>query len=77
MENYHHLHLLLFQLKISVLESHRREIKTKYNEALHNYVTQYFGRPLDKLNNFFDGVSARINAGVKEDEVGRSFLYQN
>merc|ERR1739844_745997 len=69
MENFHHLNSLLYQLKISVLESHRKEIKNKYNDSLHKYVTQYFGRPLDKLNSFFDGVSARINAGVKEAEI--------
>merc|ERR1712013_747701 len=33
------------------------------------YLTLYFGRPLEKVNIFFDGVSARINAGVKEAEI--------
>jgi len=75
MENFHHLNSLLYQLKISVLESHRKEIKNKYNDSLHKYVTQYFGRPLDKLNSFFDGVSARINAGVKEAEVSYQLQY--
>lgn len=49
-ENFHHLHALLSQLKISVLESYRKDAKQKYGEALKAYVTQYFGRPLEKLN---------------------------
>lgn len=49
-ENYHHLHSLLSQLKISVLEMQRKEAKQKYSEALNAYVTLYFGRPLEKLN---------------------------
>ena len=69
MENFHHLHASLSRLKIPVLDSLKRDTKQKYTEALHNYVTQYFGRPLEKVNVFFDGVSARINAGVKEAEI--------
>lgn len=49
-ENFHHLYALLSQLKISVLDGHRKEAKQKYNEALSAYVTRYFGRPLEKLN---------------------------
>lgn len=69
MENFHHLHASLSRLKIPVLDSLKRDAKQKYTDALHNYVTQYFGRPLEKVNTFFDGVSARINAGVKENEI--------
>lgn len=50
LENFHHLYALLSQLKISVLDGHRKEVKQKYNEALNAYVTRYFGRPLEKLN---------------------------
>merc|ERR1712212_1342861 len=49
--------------------------KQKYTEALHNYVTQYFGRPLEKVNQFFDGVSAKISAGVKEAEISYQLQY--
>jgi len=74
MENYHHLHSALSRLKINLLESHKKDVKQKYNDALQNYVTQYFGRPLEKVNIFFDGVSAKINSGVKEAEI--SFQHQ-
>lgn len=50
MENYHHLYALLSQLKIPVLDGQRKDVKQRYNEALAAYVTQYFGRPLEKLN---------------------------
>lgn len=50
LENYHRLHALLSQLKISVLENEKKEAKQRYQEALQSYVIQYFGRPLEKLN---------------------------
>ena len=74
MENFHHLHSALSRLKIPLLENQKRDVKQKYNDALQNYVTQYFGRPLEKVNIFFDGVSAKINSGVRESEV--SFQHQ-
>jgi len=74
MENFHHLHADLSRLKISVLATQKTDLKQKYNDALQNYVTQYFGRPLEKVNIFFDGVSAKINSGVKEAEI--SFQHQ-
>lgn len=50
MENYHHLHSILSQMKISVLDAQKKEAKQRYNDALTAYVTLYFGRPLEKLN---------------------------
>lgn len=75
MENFHHLYALLSQLKISCLDSERRETKQKYNEHMAAYVTQYFGRPLDKLNTFFEGVQSKVAQGVKEDEIGYQLAY--
>uniref|UniRef100_A0A6P7G551 Exocyst complex component 1 n=1 Tax=Diabrotica virgifera virgifera TaxID=50390 RepID=A0A6P7G551_DIAVI len=75
MENYHHLYSLLSQLKISVLDSQRKEAKQKYNDALTAYVTLYFGRPLEKLNTFFDGVQARVASGIKASEVSYQLAF--
>lgn len=50
MENYHHMYSLLAQLKVSSLDDLKKEAKARYNDALKAYVTQYFGRPLEKLN---------------------------
>jgi len=69
MENFHHLHAGLAALKIQVLDNFKRDAKQRYTDSLHNYVTQYFGRPLEKVNQFFDGVSAKIAAGVREAEI--------
>lgn len=50
MENYHHMHSLLAQLKVAALDGQKKEAKMRYKEALDAYVTKYFGRPLEKLN---------------------------
>lgn len=75
MENFHHLYALLSQLKISCLDVSRKEAKQKYNEHLQAYVIEYFGRPLEKLNNFFEGVQAKVALGVKEDEIGYQLAF--
>ncbi|XP_039288046.1 exocyst complex component 1-like isoform X3 [Nilaparvata lugens] len=75
MENFHHLFALLSQLKISVLDAQRKEAKQKYNDALKAYVTRYFGRPLEKLNQFFEGVQAKVSQGVKESEISYQMAF--
>jgi len=75
MENFHHLHALLAQMKIAALDPLKKELKARYSDALRAYVTQYFGRPLDKLNSFFEGVQKLVAAGVKESEVGYQLAY--
>jgi hypothetical protein len=50
MENYHHMHSLLKQLKVPSLDALTKEAKQRYTNALAAYVTKYFGRPLEKLN---------------------------
>lgn len=50
MENYHHMYALLAQLKVPGLDALKKDAKARYNDALKAYVTQYFGRPLEKLN---------------------------
>lgn len=39
------------------------------------YVTQYFGRPLEKLNVFFEGIQQLVAAGVKESEISYQLAY--
>ncbi|XP_044592959.1 exocyst complex component 1 [Cotesia glomerata] len=75
MENFHHLYDLLSQLKISVLDQERKSAKQRYQDALKAYVTRYFGRPLEKLNLFFEGVQAKVGAGVKESEISYQMAF--
>ncbi|XP_076310554.1 exocyst complex component Sec3 isoform X2 [Tachypleus tridentatus] len=75
MENFHHLYTLLYQLKIVCLEAERKEAQQKYKDALQTYVTKYFGRPLEKLNLFFDGVQSKVAQGVKVEEVSFQLAY--
>lgn len=50
MENFHHMHSLIAQLKVPILDNLKKDAKIRYNESLRAYVTKYFGRPLEKLN---------------------------
>ncbi|XP_015789964.1 exocyst complex component 1 [Tetranychus urticae] len=75
LENYHYLHNVLCTLKIQCLEGEKKEAKQRYNEALKDYVSRYFGRPLEKLNTFFEGVQMKVNQGVKAEEVGYQLAY--
>ncbi|XP_071489037.1 exocyst complex component 1-like [Diadema antillarum] len=69
-ENFHHLHDVLSRLKITCLESERKEAKQQYQEHLQSYVRDSLGRPMEKLNHFFEGVQVLVSQGVKEEEVG-------
>lgn len=75
MENYHHLYATLSQLKISCLEKERKEARQKYQEHQQAYVTAFLGRPLEKLNTFFEGIESKVASGVKVDEVGYQLAY--
>jgi hypothetical protein len=75
LENYHYLQNTLSTLKIMCLENERKEAKSRYNEALKDYVARYFGRPLEKLNIFFDGVQQKVAQGVKEEEIGYQLAF--
>ncbi|CAL8084689.1 unnamed protein product [Orchesella dallaii] len=75
MENFHRLHSILSRLKVPALEQQKKDAKIKYNEALNGYVTKYFGRPLIKLNEFFEGVQAKVSQGVKESEIGYQMAF--
>lgn len=75
LENYHYLHNVLMTLKIACLDQERKETKSRYNEALKDYVSRYFGRPLEKLNAFFKGVQQKVQQGVKEEEVGYQLAF--
>ncbi|KAL7733248.1 hypothetical protein ACLKA6_004753 [Drosophila palustris] len=75
MENYHHMYALLAQLKVPGLDALKKEAKARYNDALKAYVTQYFGRPLEKLNLFFEGVQQKVAQGVKETEISYQMAF--
>ncbi|XP_036378131.1 exocyst complex component 1 isoform X2 [Megalops cyprinoides] len=75
MENFHHIFSTLSRLKISCLETERREAKHKYTEHLQAYVITSLGQPLEKLNHFFEGVEARVAQGVREEEVSYQLAF--
>nr|KAG5705447.1 hypothetical protein BaRGS_004574 [Batillaria attramentaria] len=61
---------ILSHLKNAGLEDARKEAKQRYTENMQAYTTNLLGRPLEKLHIFFEGVEARVAAGVKREEVG-------
>ncbi|XP_061094174.1 exocyst complex component 1 isoform X2 [Conger conger] len=75
MENFHHIFSTLSRLKISCLETERREAKHKYTDHLQAYVITSLGQPLEKLNHFFEGVEARVAQGVREEEVSYQLAF--
>jgi len=75
MENYHHMYDLLARFKIACLEEHRKTAKTKYTEHLNTYVTMQLGRPLEKLNYFFEGIESKVAQGVKMEEIGYQMAF--
>ncbi|KAK7495288.1 hypothetical protein BaRGS_00013470 [Batillaria attramentaria] len=70
MENFHRMFSILSHLKNAGLEDARKEAKQRYTENMQAYTTNLLGRPLEKLHIFFEGVEARVAAGVKREEVG-------
>ncbi|KAK7097986.1 exocyst complex component 1-like isoform X2 [Littorina saxatilis] len=70
MENFHKIFSILSHLKNAGLEADRKEAKQLYQENMQAYTTNLLGRPLEKLHIFFEGVEARVAAGVKREEVG-------
>ncbi|XP_046691851.1 exocyst complex component 1 isoform X3 [Silurus meridionalis] len=75
MENFHHIFSTLSRLKISCLETERKEAKQKYTDHLQYYVINSLGQPLEKLNHFFEGVEARVAQGVREEEVSYQLAF--
>lgn len=69
LENYYYLHDVLRSLKVPCLEAQRKEANLQYKAALNAYVSRYFGRPLERVNLFFEGVHAKLAQGVKEEEI--------
>lgn len=72
LENYNYLHDVLSRyrsIKVECLENLRKKADLHYKEARKAYVDRYFGRPLEKLNIFFEGVEAKLKQGVKEEEI--------
>ncbi len=62
-------------MKIAMLDVAKKEVKQRYNDSLKAYVTQYFGRPLEKLNVFFDGIQHLVASGVKESEISYQLAF--
>ncbi|XP_037105153.1 exocyst complex component 1 isoform X7 [Syngnathus acus] len=75
MENFHHIFSTLSRLKISCLDTERREAKHKYTDHLQSYVINSLGQPLEKLNHFFEGVEARVAQGIREEEVSYQLAF--
>uniref|UniRef100_A0A5S6QNJ8 Sec3-PIP2_bind domain-containing protein n=1 Tax=Trichuris muris TaxID=70415 RepID=A0A5S6QNJ8_TRIMR len=75
LENYHFLHSMLSQLKISCLNDLRRETKVRYSTALESYVEDIMKGSLEKMKTFFDNISHCINQGMKPEDISYQQAY--
>uniref|UniRef100_A0A914X136 Exocyst complex component Sec3 PIP2-binding N-terminal domain-containing protein n=1 Tax=Plectus sambesii TaxID=2011161 RepID=A0A914X136_9BILA len=69
-ENYHQLYSDVSALKIACLENARKNIRKAYQDSMASYVKEYMGRPLERLQTYFDQVERCIQQGMKAEEVG-------
>lgn len=74
-ENYHHLYGVLSRLKIASLDGERKQAKVQYTEHMNSYATTMFGRPMEKLNIFVDGIEEKLSSGVKTEEIGYQLAF--
>ncbi|XP_019646836.1 PREDICTED: exocyst complex component 1-like [Branchiostoma belcheri] len=74
-ENFHHLNAVFARLKITCLETEKKEARHKYKQHLNAYVINWLGHPMEKLNHFFEGIEARVAQGVKAEEVGYQLAF--
>ncbi|NXR24067.1 EXOC1 protein, partial [Cinclus mexicanus] len=75
MENFHHIHNFLCQKNIPCLEDKKREAKQRSREHMEKYVTTSLHQPLERLQDFFEGVKACLDQGVKEEEISFQLAY--
>ncbi|CAJ0574894.1 unnamed protein product, partial [Mesorhabditis spiculigera] len=69
LENYHELYQILSELKISCLDAQRKAAKKEKDDNIDAYVRESLGRPLEKIQIFFDNVQLATQRGLKMDEV--------
>lgn len=76
LENHHYLQDVLASLKISALDSYKKQAKACYNNSLIEYVQLYFNRPLEKLYNFSINIDYKIKQQkFKPDEIAYQFAF--
>lgn len=68
-ENFHKVHSLISRLKIKSLLASKKTVKEKYNHYMDLYISEFMGKPLVKLSNFFDGVEELMQQGLLEEDV--------
>lgn len=78
LENFHYLQDVLSSLKISALDSYKKQAKTFYNRALEEYVKIYYNRPLEKLYNFAQTIEfKRKELGFKTELIAFQFQFHS
>lgn len=50
-------------------------IKALYKSSMESYAAAFLGRPLEKISNFFEGVTAEIESGRRDDEIQYQQIY--
>lgn len=74
-QNYHHCFALLSSLRIESLANERKEAKQLYQSCMESYAATFLGRPLEKISNFFEGVTTEIESGRRDEEIQYQHIY--
>ena len=68
-ENFHKVHSTISSLKIKSLQNMKKSCKDRYLHYMDLYISEFMGKPLVKLANFFDGVEELMQQGLLEEDV--------
>lgn len=66
-QNYHQMHHIL--RSINGLKESTNYARDQYALYKASYIKEHFGRPLEKLHNFFEKVEAKIERGYKPEDI--------
>ena len=66
-QNYQHMNHVM--RSINGLKESTKYSREQYLTWKQNYVKEFFGRPLEKLHSFFEKVDAKIERGIKHEDI--------
>lgn len=66
-QNYHQMNHIM--RSINGLKDTTKYARDQFNACKQAYIREHFGRPLEKLHNFFEKVEQRVERGIKYEDI--------